>query len=155
MILAIKKFFQDKLLLSDDVSQRDNAHRIELATAALLLELMKIDGHFDERETQAIADALASTFSLEREILVQLMQLAEDESHRSTSLFEFTSLVNVGYSYEQRVQLVENLWRVAFADRQIDRYEDALIRRISDLIYVKHSDFIKTKLKVRDAVATC
>lgn len=155
MILAIKKFFQDKLLLTDEVGQSDGAHRIELASAALLLELMKIDGQFDERETQAIADVLASTFSLERQTLIEIMKLAEDETHRSSSLYEFTSLVNAGYSYEQRVRLIENLWRVAFADRQIDRYEDALIRRISDLIYVKHSDFIKTKLKVRDAVAAC
>ncbi len=155
MILAIKKFFKDKLLLTEEVSQDDGAHRIQLASATLLLELMKIDGHFDERETQAIADVLANTFSLERHTLEEIMKLAEEESHRSTSLYEFTSLVNAGYSYEQRVRLIENLWHVAFADKQIDRYEDALIRRISDLIYVNHSDFIKMKLKVRDAVARC
>ena len=153
MILAIKKFFQDKLLISDGANQSDCAQRIELASAALLLELMKIDGRFDERETEAVADVLASTFSLEQHTLEEIIKLAEDESHRSTSLYDFTSLVNAGYSYEQRVRLIENLWRVAYADKHIDRYEDALIRRISDLIYVNHSDFIKSKLKIRDALA--
>lgn len=154
MILAIKKFFHDKLLIGDVANQSDCAQRIELASAALLLELMKIDGHFDERETEAIADVLANTFSLEQQTLEEIIRLAEDESHQSTSLYDFTSLVNTGYSYEQRVRLIENLWRVAYADKQIDRYEDALIRRIADLIYVNHSDFIKTKLKVRDAMST-
>lgn len=154
MILAIKKFFHDKLLIGDVANQSDCAQRIELASAALLLELMKIDGHFDERETEAIADVLANTFSLEQQTLEEIIRLAEDESHQSTSLYDFTSLVNAGYSYEQRVRLIENLWRVAYADKHIDRYEDALIRRIADLIYVNHSDFIKTKLKVRDAMST-
>ncbi len=154
MILAIKKFFHDKLLIGDVANQSDCAQRIELASAALLLELMKIDGHFDERETEAIADVLANTFSLEQQTLEEIIRLAEDESHQSTSLYDFTSLVNTGYSYEQRVRLIENLWRVAYADKHIDRYEDALIRRIADLIYVNHSDFIKTKLKVRDAMST-
>lgn len=153
MLLAIKKFFEDKLFLTDEVDQGDNAHRVELASAALLLELTKIDGHFDERETCTIADVLASTFSLEQQTLEEIIKLADDEFHRSTSLYDFTSLVNAGYSYEQRVRLIENLWRVAYADKRIDRYEDALIRRISDLIYVNHSDFIKAKLKIRDAVA--
>ncbi len=154
MILAIKKFFHDKLLIGDVANQSDCAQRIELASAALLFELMKIDGHFDERETEAIADVLANTFSLEQQTLEEIIRLAEDESHQSTSLYDFTSLVNTGYSYEQRVRLIENLWRVAYADKHIDRYEDALIRRIADLIYVNHSDFIKTKLKVRDAMST-
>ncbi|MDO9318784.1 MAG: TerB family tellurite resistance protein [Gammaproteobacteria bacterium] len=153
MILAIKKFFEDKLFLTTEVNQEENAHRIELASAALLLELMKIDGHFDERETHAIAEVLASTFSLDQQTLEDIIKLAEIESHRSTSLFDFTSLINASYNYDQRVRLIENLWRVAYSDKRIDRYEDNLIRRISDLIYVNHSDFIKAKLKIRDVVS--
>ena len=61
--------------------------------------------------------------------------------------------MNSSYDYPQRVQLIENLWRVAFADHKVDRYEDNLIRRIADLIYVNHTDFIKCKLKVRDAIS--
>ncbi|MDO8271497.1 MAG: TerB family tellurite resistance protein [Gammaproteobacteria bacterium] len=153
MILAIKKFFEDKLFLNTEVNQGENAHRIELASAALLLELMKIDGHFDERETHAIAEVLVSTFSLDQQTLEDIIKLAEIESHRSTSLFDFTSLINASYNYDQRVRLIENLWRVAYSDKRIDRYEDNLIRRISDLIYVNHSDFIKAKLKIRDVVS--
>lgn len=153
MILAIKKFFEDKLFLTAEVNQGENTHRMELASAALLLELMKIDGHFDERETHAIAEVLANTFSLDQETLEEIIELAEVESHQSTSLYDFTSLINASYTYGQRVRLIENLWRVAYSDKKIDRYEDNLIRRISDLIYVNHSDFIKAKLKIRDVVS--
>ena len=149
MILEIKKFFEENLKPGSAESD-DSGQRIELTTAALLFELMKTDSHIDERETRAVADALQSTFGLSGNNLQQIISLAEEESHEATSLYQFTSLVNESYSYEQRVQLLENLWRVAFADNRIDRYEEHMIRKVADLIYVNHSDFIRTKLKVRD-----
>src|SRR5690606_3612417 len=117
MILAIKKFFEENLKPGTAESD-DSGQRIELTTAALLLELMKTDSHIDERETRAVADALQSTFGLSGNDLQQIIALAEEESHEATSLYQFTSLVNESYSYEQRVQLLENLWRVAFADKR-------------------------------------
>lgn len=152
MILAIKRFFEDNLRVSTDDSAERSGDRIALATAALLFELMKTDSHIDQRETATLATVLQQTFKLDEKELEKIIALAEQESHQSTSLYEFTSLVNEGYSYEQRVRLLENLWRVAFADANVDRYEEHLIRKIADLIYVNHSDFIRTKLKVRDAL---
>ena len=64
-------------------------------------------------------------------------------------MYEFTRLINDHYSYEQKTGLVENLWRLAFADENLDKYEEGLIRRVADLIHVSHGDFIKTKLKIR------
>ena len=68
---------------------------------------------------------------------------------RPPPLYEFTKLINDSYDYEQKVELIENMWRIAFSDKRLDKYEDHLIRKVSELIYVSHSDFIKTKLKVR------
>lgn len=154
MILAIKRFFEDNLRMGSDDTEESSGNRIALATAALLFELMKTDSHIDQRESAALLAVLKQTFQLDEHELAQIIALAEQESHQSTSLYEFTSLVNEGYSYEQRVRLLENLWRVAFADSNVDRYEEHLIRKIADLIYVNHSDFIRTKLKVRDSLAT-
>jgi uncharacterized tellurite resistance protein B-like protein len=58
-------------------------------------------------------------------------------------------LINDSYDYEQKIELIENMWRIAFSDKRLDKYEDHLIRKVSELIYVSHSDFIKTKLKIR------
>ena len=150
MLLAIKHFFEDKLSVNAEQATQHNNKKIELATAALMFELMRTDSRIDAREKQTLTAVLNETFNLEKDALQELVSMAETAAIEATSLFEFTSLINENYSYEQRVQLIENLWRVAFADHSLDRYEEHMIRQVSDLIYVKHSDFIRTKLKVKD-----
>ena len=150
MLLAIKQFFEDKLATNADTDSQQSDQKIELATAALMFELMKTDETIDAREKQALADVLRDTFHLDNATVANLVSLAESAAHEATSLYEFTSLVNEHYSYEQRVKLIENLWRVAFADTKLDRYEEHLIRKVSDLIYVRHSYFIRTKLAVKE-----
>tara|TARA_R110001592_G_scaffold50260_4_gene155750 strand:- start:3452 stop:3928 length:477 start_codon:yes stop_codon:yes gene_type:complete len=152
MLLAIKQFFEDKLSVNAEQAAQQNDKRIELATAALMFELMRTDARIDEREKQALTSVLGETFELGKESLEELLSMAETAATEATSLYEFTSLINESYSYDQRVQLVENLWRVAFADLKLDRYEEHMIRNVSDLIYVRHSDFIRTKLKVKEAL---
>jgi len=149
MISNIKTFFEKNLHLDTGASNSDKKARLPLATAALMFELMKTDSQIDNRETETLLQLLASTFQLDTQKLNEILALAEMESHKSTSLYEFTSLINADYGYEERVQLIENLWRVAFADQHLDRYEDHLIRKVADLIYVRHSDFIRTKLAVK------
>jgi uncharacterized tellurite resistance protein B-like protein len=80
------------------------------------------------------------------------MLLAKEQAHEATSLYEFTRLINDNYDPAQKIALIENMWRIAFSDERLDKYEDNLIRKISELIYVSHSDFIRTKLKVRSAL---
>ena len=149
MISNIRKFFEKNLLLDANTSDTAKRARLPLATAALMFELVKSDERIDKRETETLLQVLRKTFELEEEKLRMIVALAEEESHKSTSLYEFTSLVSAAYSHEERVQLVENLWEVAFADQHLDRYEDHLIRKIADLLHVRHSDFIRTKLAVK------
>tara|TARA_R110001592_G_C12629321_1_gene698952 strand:- start:80 stop:550 length:471 start_codon:yes stop_codon:yes gene_type:complete len=152
MLLAIKQFFEDKLSVNAEQAAQQNDKKIELATAALMFELMRTDSRIDEREKQMLTELLRKTFALEQDSLQELLGLAETAAKQATSLFEFTSLINESYSYEQRVQLIENLWRVAFADHTLDRYEEHMIRKVGDLIHIKHSDFIRTKLQVKKAL---
>lgn len=151
MLSSIKKFFDERIRAQEQDTEQDRQKRFALASAALLVELMKSDAQIDTREKQAIEHVLASSFGLKGFELDELVALAQHQAEQASSLYEFTALINEQYSYEQRVELLENLWRVAFADDAIDKYEEHLIRKISDLIYVNHSDFIKTKLKVRDS----
>lgn len=152
MLLAIKQFFEDKLSVNAEQAAQQNDKKIELATAALMFELMRTDARIDEREQQTLTKLLNETFELPKDSLNELLSMAETAATEATSLYEFTSLINESYDYDQRVQLIENLWRVAFADQKLDRYEEHMIRNVSDLIYVRHSDFIRTKLKVREAL---
>ena len=152
MLSALKEFFEQRLSLGCDDSDAQCEKKIELATAALMFELMKTDTEIDPRERQALAKVLDETFSLDEAALKELLQMAETAAQDATSLYEFTSLVNEHFDYEQRVKLMENLWRIAFADRRLDRYEEHMIRKVGDLIYLRHSDFIRTKLQVRESL---
>lgn len=157
MIEAIKKFFESNLALSDaDSVVQGNEHHIDklqLACATLLIEVINSDHQQDERELNALVLVLKQTLQLDAAKLDEVIALARSEAQQATSLYEFTQLINEHYNYQEKLELMENLWRVAYADSHLDKYEDYLIRKVAELIYVTHSDFIRTKLKVRDNVS--
>jgi len=124
----------------------DAATRLELAGAALLFEVIKADHEMDDREFASIAEVLRTGSARNAGDVEELIELARRESGAATSLYEFTSLINEHCSYGEKCVLIRNMWRIAYADSQISKYEDHLIRKVSDLIYVSHSDFIRTKL---------
>ena len=110
---------------------------------------MNSDHELDERESAEFIAVLKNTLNVDEEDINEIIKLAEDEARKATSLYEFTRLINDGFDYPQKLTLIENMWRIAFSDEKLDRYEDHLIRKVSELIYVSHSDFIKAKLQVR------
>ena len=150
VIESIKSFFEKKLIKKEEEETPSSVmSRVDLTCAALLVEVMNSDHELDEREHQEFMAVLQQSYNIAESDLEELIQLAKDEAFEATSLYEFTKLINDSYDYEQKVELIENMWRIAFSDKRLDKYEDHLIRKVSELIYVSHSDFIKTKLKVR------
>jgi len=150
VIESIKSFFEKNLTKKEEEEAPSSAKgRVDLTCAALLVEVMNSDHELDEREHQEFMAVLQQSYNIAESDLEELIQLAKDEAFEATSLYEFTKLINDSYNYEQKVELIENMWRIAFSDKRLDKYEDHLIRKVSELIYVSHSDFIKTKLKVR------
>lgn len=143
MLAKIKQFFSVELTLDDDKSDE---LKLQLAAAALLIELSQADYKQEPQEQVAIENALKKSFSLTDNQLQELIELAEEENQQATSLYQFTQLIKDNYSQGQRFELIKMLWHVAFADGEISKYEDHLIRKISDLIYLPHSDFIRAKL---------
>ena len=151
MLSTIKSFFDSKLSESSDKTAPKTAHKLNRASAALMIEVMNSDHKLDDREAAAFLEVLTSSLSLAEDEVDELVELAEKQARQATSLYEFTRLINDHYDYVQKVELIENMWRIAFSDETLDKYEEHLIRRIADLIYVSHSDFIKTKLIARDS----
>jgi len=152
MLTAIKNFFEQNMspgVASDNVSQGQE-HQLRLATTALLIEMMAQDENVHETEKQAVREALKETFNLNSKEILELCRLAEEELHHATDYYQFTKLIAEHYSQLQKIQVIELLWRVAFADNHLDAYEEHMVRRIADLIYVPHQDFIRTKLKVQN-----
>lgn len=150
MIEAIKQFFNAELVLDE---KADTQQQLQLACAALLIELSRADFQQDSQELQAIERILRQRFTLDEQQLTELIVLAERESREATSLYQFTSLINDNYTPQQKFRLIKLLWEVAYADGSISKYEDHLIRKVAELIHLPHSEFIKAKLQVIDAAA--
>ena len=146
MLSRIKAFFDNQL--STDGEPANQEHRLQLAAAALLIETAKADFVREEQEAGVIEAALSKTFDLSDEELAQLLDMAEEETSEATSLYQFTRLINDHYDEQRKIHLIKLLWRVAYADGEISKYEDHLIRRVAELTYVSHKDFIAAKLAV-------
>ncbi|MGE6662567.1 TerB family tellurite resistance protein [Pseudomonas sp. NPDC077408] len=137
-----------KALFDRSGEDQPTGHSVEVAAAALLIEVGRADYESDADEQKAIIEAIRLGSGLEDGELESLVAFAQESAERSTSLYEFTTLINAQYSMDEKFVLIKTLWRVAAADGDIHRYEDHLIRRIADLLYVPHSDFIRAKLEV-------
>lgn len=154
MLNAIKEFF-DKSIRPARQGAADDNHRLRLATAALLIETMYMDYEINDEERQAVLRAVRSKFGLTAEEGDALIQLAEGEARQAVDYHQFTSLINKGYSPEQKEKVIEYLWQVAYADGHLDKYEEHWVRKIADLLYVPHSAFIQAKHRaLRDAENT-
>lgn len=148
MIDQFKSFF-DRFLGSDSSATAAQEHRLRLATAALLFEMTRVDEQIKSEEQAVLAEALRNTFNLSSDETDELIRLAEQEVHDATCYHAFTSLINKEFSPEQKAQVVEMLWEIAYADFELDMYEEHMVRKLSELLYVKHSDFIAAKLRVK------
>ena len=117
-----------------------------MTLAVLMLEVAKSDFEESEDEIQTMTAWLENQdLGLTSENVSQLLDSARNEQAGSAGLFEYTRRACERMSMEERVQLVEQLWRIAYADGVIDKYEEAAIRKASELLYVPHSDFIRAK----------
>lgn len=148
MLSAIKTFFEEHVLTVE--KNKDPQHGVKLAAAALLIEMMRMDDDLHEDERIVMLNVLRKKFSLSDAETKELLELASMELKSSTDYYQFTSLINQHFDYPERVHLIELLWQVAYADKSLAKEEEFLVRKISELIYVSHEDFIIAKLKVRD-----
>ncbi len=150
MLDSIKTFFTSRIKPASEPTP--SAHALQLAAAALLLEVSRADFKMHDEELRAVADALGTNFAFSQEDTNDLLKVALAQNEDAVSLHPFVRLINDHFTVEQKRQIVEAMWRVAFSDRRLDKYEEAQIRKIADLLYVPHKDFIMTKLRVLESV---
>lgn len=142
MIPRLQEFFRERLAVEEG---GDIEHRRNLAAAALLIEIARADFDFDDDEQAAIEALLADTLKIDAGEIAELVQLATEESREATSLHQFTRLINECFTIERKRLLMEQLWRVAYADGRIDSHEEQLLRRIADLLHLRHREFMKAR----------
>jgi len=145
MLKAIREFVEKKILLPTGQDNSDPEHALHLATAALLVEMSRQDETIHPAEKEAAAAALRDNFGLGADEVDALYALAEEEVKEAIDYYQFTSLLKERMNAEQKEKVVELLWQVAAADGHIDTYEEHMVRRISELLYLPHSAFIRAK----------
>ena len=149
VIRTIQKFFSDRIS-EPEPGEQERQHALQIAASVLLIEISRSDAHVSDVEEKTILRLLQKTFSLETEESENLLALANDKTDQAISFYEFTREINDQFSADEKVRLVKLLWDVALADGEIDKYEDFYIRKITDLLYVSHSDFIRMKHKAME-----
>lgn len=148
MLFELKKMFAN---LTHSPSE-DSDVSYHLALATVLVEIMVSDDEIDQREIEKILEILKVQTGLGSEV-ESILEEAQSQSKIANDMFKYTNVINEQASREDKDEIMRCLWRIAYADLKLDEYEDHRIRRISELLYVPHSDFIRTKLEVQKELA--
>lgn len=147
MFNQIKLFLEQHLALPS--LQLPTEEQIQLAMVALFMEMMTMDDVCQATERNAILSLAQKCFGLTTEQAEALLTSAEQKRKQAVDYFEFTSLINKQCSLEQKIQFIQSLWKIAYADGVLDPQEEYLVRKLADLLYVPHSEFILAKLRVK------
>ena len=133
----------------EEIEEESDLSQLNNACAALLIEIAFADKEFDETEKISLKQTLIETYYIEDNEIDEIIKDAENTVSESTSLYGYTRIVNDEFEYKDKLSLLRNLWKVAYADGNLDKYEEHLIRKISDLVHISHGDYINIKLEVR------
>lgn len=150
MLKALRTFFDQHLAAPTEETRAAAERRAQIAAAVLLVEVARSDQNFSDAERQAVLGSVQRKFRLSPAEAQQLIELAEAESRTAHDIYQFTSQIDATFPLEQKVRLLEELWRAAYSDSVLHEYEEHLIRRIADLLHLSHSQFIGAKLRVLD-----
>jgi uncharacterized tellurite resistance protein B-like protein len=147
MFDVVKHFFhkEDK----DDGTVRETGHDILVATCALLVEIARIDKTFTEDEMTTVLSILKEKYGLSGEHADALIAEAEKQLDESVDLWQFARLINENYSNQEKMEIIETLWRIVYVDGKMDQYEQYLMNKMKNLLRISHDQLIEAKLKVK------
>lgn len=130
----------------------EQEHTLQLATAVLLVEVMRADPTLDEAERDTVLLALRGKFALADDELERLLELAHETARTAYDYQRFTGLLNERFTQAQKIRVVEAMWQVAYADEHIHANEHHVISKVAGLLHVTHGEYIGAKLRAQEAV---
>lgn len=136
MLQNVKQFFDRHIRPAGKEQGEGMSHALQVATAALLFEVMRMDGEIREAERHAVTAAIQARFGLTAGETTSLLRLAEAEAKEATDYYQFTALIDRHFTAAQKEHVIELMWQVASADREIDRFERTLVHKVADLLHV-------------------
>jgi uncharacterized tellurite resistance protein B-like protein len=151
MLKSLKDLFDTLRPLASDAPPDKQRHLLQLATAVLLVEVMRADREFQPAERRAVVAALHDKFKLDDDEMQRLVELAEETSHGATDYYAFTSRINEGFEMPQKLQIIEHMWRIAYADGTLSAHENHLMRKVADLLHIPHGAYVNAKMRAQPA----
>lgn len=148
MMNLVKRFFgKDRKIRSSDAKET-TTHDIRVATCALLLEMAQINGEFSYSEQESIISILKRDFQLSDQYVAELIRASDEELRQSIDLWQFTNLINQHYSTEEKIRIIEMVWKIIYTDGKLDKHEDYLAHKLAKLLHLTHKQLIDAKLKI-------
>lgn len=145
---VVKRFFGKVTGMNLKTVNQSQHHNILVAVCALFIEMARLDETFTPMELKTILSILHEKYGLSQEHAEALVAEAERELKRSVDLWQFSNLINENYSNEEKVEIIETLWRIVYIDGKMDRYEHYLMKKLKNLLRLSHEQLIEAKLKV-------
>jgi uncharacterized tellurite resistance protein B-like protein len=151
MLRTLRELFGALTPSSVQSGAADAEHTLQLATAVMLIEVMRADTRFADGERRAVIDALRRSFTLAGDEVDRLIELATQAAREATDWYEFTSHINLHFDMPAKLRMVEYMWRVAYADGHLSEHERHVMWRLSDLLHVPHGAYINAKIRAQQA----
>jgi uncharacterized tellurite resistance protein B-like protein len=148
MIDIVKRFFSKPVAEASKTAGQNTEHDVRVAACALFVEMARIDEKFTDAEMETILSIVQERYGLSREHADALVAEADKELDQSVDLWQFARLINENYSIEEKIEILEILWRMVFVDGKMDRYEHYLMNKLKNLLRLSHDQLIAAKLKV-------
>lgn len=148
MLDVVKRFFSKITADESKTVEGRQDHDIRVATCALLVEMAGIDKRFTQAEMETIFSILKEKYGLSREHADALVAEADKALDESVDLWQFARLINENYSNEEKIEIIETLWKIVYVDGKMDRYEHYLMNKLKNLLRLSHDQLIAAKLKV-------
>ena len=153
MIETLKRFLTGERT-SSIKNSRDSGDDIRIAAGVLLLEIANADGKFNESEKENITAYLKINFNLSGQDLDNLIEKSKKEADDSIDIWRFTSAINRNYSIGDKINIIETIWKIAYADGILDKHEDYLVHKLAGLLRLSHKQLIAAKLKVLNEISS-
>jgi uncharacterized tellurite resistance protein B-like protein len=152
MLDIVKRFFNKTAPVGFKNADREREHDVRIAACALFVEMARIDEEFTKAEMDTILTIVQERYGLSREHADALVAEADKELDKSVDLWQFARLINKNYSTDEKIEIIEILWRMVFVDGKMDRYEHYLMSKLKNLLRLSHDQLIAAKLKVLHSI---
>lgn len=151
MIDVLKKLFSGE---DNTIPEQNDPRQLAIAATALMVQLSRVDQSEDQSERDTIIDCAIRTQSITQEEATTILANARADAEDATSLYEFTEKLNANLDQAGKAEILENIWRVAFADGRIDKYEEHMIRRVAELLHLNHREYMECRHRAEIAMSS-